>query len=95
MESMALRICLAIILLFSVLFLPFWVSLCLAIVGMVFFSVFIEAVALLLLSDLLFGARESRLFNVFFVSMIISVVLLVVIEFFKSKSSFYNTKIKK
>ena len=92
---MALRICLAIILLFSVLFLPFWVSLCLAIVGMVFFSVFIEAVALLLLSDLLFGARESRLFNVFFVSMIISVVLLVVIEFFKSKSSFYNTKIKK
>jgi len=95
MESMVLRITFSIILLISVLFLPFWVSLCFALIGMVFFSFFVEAVFLLLLSDLLFGAREGRLFNIIFVATIITAVLLVVVEIFKTRSVFYNTQIKK
>ncbi len=91
MDIMMLRIGVSLILLVSVLFMPLWVSLLLALVGMVFFSYFFEAVALLLLSDLLFGVKEARFFNIFFVSMLLSLALLIVMEIFKTKSAFYTS----
>ena len=87
---MWLRISFAILLLFSVLFLPFWVSVILAILGMLYFSLFFEAVALFLLSDLLYGATEPKLFNIFFFSFILSIILLLVIEYLKKKLKFYK-----
>ena len=87
---MILRIFASILLLFSILFLPFWVSIILAILGMLYFSLFYEAVALFLLSDLLYGTPEVKLFNIFFFSFILSIILLLVIEFLKKKLKFYK-----
>ncbi|MEK7572358.1 MAG: hypothetical protein AAB493_00680 [Patescibacteria group bacterium] len=87
---MMLRIFASILLLFSILFLPFWVSVILALLGMLYFSLFYEAVVLFLLSDLLYGAPEARLFNIFFFSFILSIIFLLVIEFLKKKLKFYK-----
>ncbi len=83
---MAVRIVFSIILLLSILFLPFWVSLLLAIVGMVFFPYYLEAVFFLFISDLLYGVPQARYLNITFVSSIISAALFFSIEFFKKRS---------
>jgi hypothetical protein len=64
---------------------PFWLSVILALAGMVYFSFFWESVLLFFLSDLLYGAREARFFNIFFISLIVSFVVLLVIELLKKK----------
>jgi len=86
---MKLRILASIILLFSILFLPFWLSVILALAGMIYFSFFFEAVFIFFISDLLYGAKESRFFGIVFVSLIISLLLLILAEFFKKKLKFY------
>ncbi|OGI79040.1 hypothetical protein A3F19_03255 [Candidatus Nomurabacteria bacterium RIFCSPHIGHO2_12_FULL_37_29] len=68
---------------------PFWVSVILAFMGMVYFPLFLEAVFLFLLSDLLYGAREAKLGGMIFVSFIITVVVFILIEFLKKKLKFY------
>lgn len=87
---MALRILAFFVLAFSIFFMPFWVSIVLALVGMVYFSVFFEAVILFFLSDLLFGVKEAKFFDMVFVSFFICLVLLIVIEIFKKKLKFYR-----
>ena len=82
---MALRILVSVLLLFSVLFLPFWVTVILALAGMIYFPVYWEAVALFFLSDLLYGTREARYFDIFFVSFIVSFLVLIIIELLKKK----------
>ncbi|MEK9182820.1 MAG: hypothetical protein AAB809_01945 [Patescibacteria group bacterium] len=83
------RILASIILLLSVLFMPFWVSAVLAFAGMVYFSFFVEAVILFFLSDLLYGAGEAKFVDIVFVSLIISALTLLVLEFLKRKLKFY------
>jgi len=85
-----LRILAFIALLFSILFMPFWLSIILAFGTMIYFSFFWEAVVLFFLSDLLYGAREDRFFHTVFISLIISVLILIVLEFLKRKSKFYT-----
>jgi len=68
---------------------PFWVYLTLAFMGMIYFSFFIEAIFLFFLSDLLYGTKEARFFDMFFVSFIISILLLIFVEFLKRKLKFY------
>lgn len=85
-----LRIISLIILLFSVLFLPFWVTLILAICGIVYFSIFIEAPIVLLLADLLYGIQEAKLFDMHFFLFLLTIVLLVGIEILKKKLKFYK-----
>ncbi|MEK7104512.1 MAG: hypothetical protein AAB868_00550 [Patescibacteria group bacterium] len=82
---MTLRILASLILVLSILFLPFWVSVVLALVGMAYFSFFWESVFLFFLSDLLYGVSETRFFNVFFVSLIVSFLALIIIELLKKK----------
>ena len=82
---MALRIVAFFVMLFSILFFPFWVSIILAILGMVYFNVFFEATALFLLSDFLYGTREGKNPPVIFISFIISAILLIIIEIVKKK----------
>lgn len=86
---MAMRILASIILLFSVLFMPFWLSAILVFIGMLYFAFFWEAIILLFLSDLLYGAKEARFFYAVFISLIVSVIVLVIIEFVKKKIKFY------
>ncbi|MFA6076741.1 MAG: hypothetical protein WC735_01555 [Candidatus Paceibacterota bacterium] len=85
---MILRILASVTLLFFILFMPFWVSVVLALAGMAYFSFFIEAVFLFLLVDLLYGAREPKLFNMVFVSFILAVISLAVVELSKRKLRF-------
>lgn len=73
------------LLLFSALFLPFWLFTLLAAVGMFFFPYFFEATALFLVSDLLFGVSEARFFGFAFVSFAFSVVFLLLLELIKKK----------
>jgi len=85
---MKLRILASFVLLLSMLFMPFWVSVILALIGMVYFSFFWESVALFFLSDLLYGAEEARFFGLVFVSLVSSFVVLISIEFLKKKLRF-------
>jgi hypothetical protein len=85
-----LRILAGAVLLFSILFMPFWVSVALACAGMIYFYTFWEAVALFLLSDVLYGTSEAKFYGMVFVSFFTSLVALVAIEIFKKKLKFYN-----
>jgi len=87
---MLIRILASILLLFSILFMPFWISAILAFAGMIYFAVFWEAVILFLLSDLLYGAREAKFYGAIFVSFIIAIMVLGIIEITKKKLKFYN-----
>jgi len=82
---MILRLITSAVLLFSVLFMPFWVSVILALVGIIYFKFFIEAVGLLLLSDLLYGAREEKMGYMIGVSFIVSLLFFVILEILKSR----------
>lgn len=87
---MVLRIISTIILILSILFLPLWMSTILALVCMIYFSIYFEAVLVFFLSDLLHGVREIRFFNIIFVSSIISAIVLLIIELVKKKLKFYD-----
>ena len=87
---MILRILAVVVLLFSILFMPFWVSVILALAGMIYFAVFWEAVILFLLSDLLYGVKETKFSGTIFVSFIIAAILLIIIEIVKKKLKFYK-----
>ena len=87
---MVLRILASVIILVSVLFMPFWLSVILALAAMVYFSYFVEAVALFLLSDLLYGVKEAKFFGAIFVTFLIAVVCLVLLETIKKKLKFHT-----
>ncbi len=89
---MITRISFAFLLLFSILFLPFYISAILAILGMFYFSMFVESVILLFISDLLYGVKEVKLFNIYFISFLLSLFFLLFIEGLKKKLKFYEKK---
>lgn len=87
---MIIRILFSIVLLFSILFMPFWVSALLALAGIIYFSKFFETAVLFLLSDLLYGTKEQTGFPVIFTSFIIAIILLTAKEAIKNKVKFYR-----
>lgn len=88
-----LRILTFVILLSTMLFLPFWVLILLTFFAMIYFFVFWEGVLIFFLLDLLHGIRESKTFHMVFISFFIALIMLLVIEFLKRKMNF-NSKIK-
>ena len=86
---MILRIFVSIFILFSILFMPFWVSVVLAFVSIAYFQFFLEAVFLFFLLDLLYGVREIKLFNMVFVSFITMLACFIILELLKKKLKFY------
>lgn len=86
---MLLRITSSFILLLSVLFMPIWVSMLLALAGMVYFPMFLEGVFLLLLSDLLFGTRADRFYHITYLTFLMGSVVLIIVESLKKKLKFY------
>ena len=86
---MVKRILASVFLLVSVLFLPLWFSALLALILMFYFDIFWEAVALFLLSDLLYGVPQSGFYNFAFVSFVSAGLGLLLIEFAKKKLKFY------
>lgn len=89
---MILRITSAVLLLFSILFMPFWVSVILALAGMIYFNIFWEAIILFLLSDVLLGVKEAKFSGAIFISFTISIVVLLIIEIIKKKLKFYPSR---
>ena len=87
---MAQRILSVVLICISILYFPFWVSLALAILGIIYFSFFWEVTLLFLISDLIFAVKESRFFYIEFFSFILIVVILFLIEFIKRKLKFYS-----
>lgn len=87
---MPLRIFAFIVLGFSIFFMPFWVSVILAIIGMFYFSTYFEAILLFFLSDLLYGVKEEKFFDMIFVSFFLSLALFILIEILKKKLKFYK-----
>lgn len=81
----AARIIFSIVLFLSVLFLPFWVSAILGLIGILAFRYYFEAVGLLLISDLMFGAPTARFYNFTFVSTLFSLALLTATELVRDK----------
>ncbi|MFA5931855.1 MAG: hypothetical protein WC793_00540 [Candidatus Paceibacterota bacterium] len=87
---MILRIFASLVLLFSILFMPIWLSIILAILAMAYFPIFWEAILLLLLSDLLYGIKDTKNFTIIFSSFVLSIILLIVIEITKKKVKYYS-----
>lgn len=87
---MVLRILASLILLWSVLFMPFWFSAVLALAGIIYFPIYIEAVALMLLSDLLFGTRVAQFSGMLYIAFITAAIFLVIAELIKKKLKFYS-----
>lgn len=86
---MLIRILASALILFSALFLPFWVSIILALAGLIYFPIFWEAVLLFLLSDLLYGVREAKFSGFVFISFFLALLFLILIELLKKKLKFY------
>jgi len=86
---MVLRISASILLIMSVLFMPFWLSVLLVPIFMFYFSIFWEAVLIFLLSDLLYGTPLVGLWGITYISFLSSALLLLVIELLKKKLKFY------
>jgi len=91
---MLIRVLASFLLLFSILFMPFWVSILLALAGMIYFDLYWEAVLLFFLSDLLYGTSEVKLHGLTFISFLLSMIILITIELLKKKLKFYNKNIK-
>ena len=87
---MLIRILFSVLLLLSMLFMPFWVSVILAFTGMFYFAIFWEAIILFLLSDLLYGVKEDKFYGAVFVSFVVTGVVLIIIEVLKKKMKFYS-----
>lgn len=80
------RIIASIILLFAILFMPFWLSIIIALASMIYFSYYWEGVLLFLLSDLLYGVKEIKFYDTYFISFVISFLILMTIETIKKKT---------
>ncbi len=90
MTIILFRIFASILLFISVLFMPWWTTIILALVCMIYFHYFIEAIFLFLLSDVLFALPESVFFDIVFVSSIFATITMFTIEIIKKKLKFYN-----
>ena len=79
------RILAALFLLLGVLFLPFWLTLVLGVGMMIYFSFFVEAMALFLISDFLFGVPTTKFFGITYFSFLTAALLFAIIEFVKTR----------
>lgn len=91
---MILRIFTSLVLLISILFWPFWVSTILGLIAIIYFSNYWESIVLFLLSDLLYGIKEERFMNIYFISLIISIIAILMIETLKKKIRILEQKRK-
>ena len=91
---MAARILFSVLLLGAVLFAPFWLSVLLALGGIIYFNLYLEAVGLFLLSDLLYGTGNAGLLKTPFASFLLSFGVLLAVEFMKRQLR-WQPKLKK
>jgi len=80
---MFLRLTSVILLLVSVIFLPWWLWLVMAAGLMFLLPAFWEAIPILFVSDLIFGVPEGRFFGSVFATLIVGIVIYLLINLFK------------
>ncbi|MFA6258704.1 MAG: hypothetical protein WCX79_03315 [Candidatus Paceibacterota bacterium] len=82
---MLIRILFSVLLLISILFSPFYVSVIIGILGIIYFKFYFEAIILFFLSDMIFGTAREGLFSIVFISSVLSLVFLILTEIVKTK----------
>jgi len=87
MMPKVMRVLAVIVLLFSALSFPVWITAILALSAMLYFPYFIEAVVIFLISDLLFAAPAHKLYSFLF-----ALLVFIVIEVAKRKLRFKQSK---
>lgn len=85
-----LRILAFIVLLLSVLFMPIYITAFLGLLAIIYFSKFWEGTIVFLFSDLLHQVKDNKTFPIIFLSFIISLLVLISLEFLKKKFNFYQ-----
>ncbi len=86
---MGLRIASTVLLLFSVIFAPFWVSVVLSLAAIAYFRFYGESAVLFFLSDLLYGTAEARFYSITYLSVAVALIIIFLAEFLKKKLKFY------
>lgn len=87
---MGIRIGATFLILFSVLFLPFIFTVLFALCAILYFKNYYEAILVLFLSDLIYGASETRYFHMYFVGAIVTTITLFTMEALKTRLKFYQ-----
>ncbi len=87
---MGIRIGATVLILLSILFLPFVCSVILGILAILYFRNYYEVIGLALISDLLYGAGEVRFLQVYFLSTIATAIIFLALETLKTKLKFYQ-----
>ncbi len=82
---MILRILASLILSASLITMPFYFSLILAILFIFYFRFFLEALVLMLLSDLIFGVQMDKFWNIRLVSFLICLIIFIFLEILKKR----------
>jgi len=85
-----IRITFSGLLLISILFFPFFISLIIAVAGMFFIKYYWEVLVLFFIFDLIYGIQGNTIFSFYFGSLLLAICLLLIIEFFKKKLRFYQ-----
>jgi len=86
---MVFRILSILLLTFSVLFMPFWLSVLLGLSIAAYFPFFLEGIVIFFLSDLLYGVPEVKFYGVTYASLVGAVLILIGIEFLKKRLKYY------
>lgn len=86
------RVIFTILLLFSMLFLPFWISAILALIGIFYFDFYLEAFVIFLLADLLYSTTQTRFLELSFINALVVSLVIILGEFVKRNSKFYSNR---
>lgn len=82
---MMIRILFSVLLLISILFFPFYIPIIIGILGIIYFKFYFEAIILFFLSDMIFGTAREGLFNIVFISSLLSLVFMISTEIVKTR----------
>jgi len=79
------RIILDIILLLSVLFLPWWITIILALALVFYFKLYYEFIIAAVLTDMLYGVPKAWLFDLAIMYTTFSIVLFILVQWIKTR----------
>ena len=85
-----MRIGASFLILLSILFLPFICTVIFAFLAILYFRSYYEVIGLFLISDFLYGAGETRYWNIYFLGALSATIVLFAFELLKTKLKFYQ-----
>lgn len=83
---MTKRIIVSVILLLSATYMPFWLTAIIALGGIVYFRYYIEAIIIMFLVDLLFGAEVKMFHGFHFAASISALIILLIAEYIRERT---------